>query len=264
MSDVKDKLLNKEPAPPVIEQSKEELEKTLKEEERVELQKLFDQRVQEEVAKRRNLDVLNTSRVVIMTPMGSEYLHNRWAFQLWNLQRQSPPNTEFIPVGQYGVDQSRQRAANMFMGMPADFTHLLFLDSDIIPSDFAITNLLQDNKDIVSGIYANSLHTGLAAWINEQPLQLPQLVQTNKVDPLVEVDKVGMGLCLIKREVFKRLVSVDQPWFYYKVDEIGPHSEDFYFFSLLKRIGVKVYIDIRVQGLHMKPSVVAPSGQVSL
>ncbi len=67
----------------------------------------------------------------------------RWAFQLWNLQRQAPANTEFVPVGHYGVDQARQRAANMFMGMPGDFTHLLLLDTDIIPSDFAIINLLQ-------------------------------------------------------------------------------------------------------------------------
>lgn len=282
MSDVnaKDKLLGKDASAPIIEQSKEELEKTLKEEERIEIERLFEERVQaevqrrlqnvfeekvqQEVQKRKNLDVLNTSRVAIMVPVGSEYVHIRWATQLFNLARQVPSNTEFLPIGQYGVDQARQRAANMFMGLPGDFTHLLFLDTDIVPSDFALTNLLQDNKDIVSGIYANSLHTGLAAWVNEQPLQLPALVQANRVDPLVEADKVGMGLCLIKREVFKRLTSVDQPWFFYKVDEVGPHSEDFYFFSLLKRLNLKTYIDMRVQGLHMKPAIVAPNGQVSL
>jgi hypothetical protein len=198
-----------------------------------------------------------------MVPV-TDNINFRWAAQLWRLQRQSPANTEFFPVAQYGVAYARERCVDMFTKLPPDFTHMLFLDTDIIPSDYAVTTLLQDDKPIVSGIYANSLHTGLAAWQNEAALQLQQLQLANPFDPLIEVDKVGMGLCLIRRDVFKMMLSIDKPWFYYKVDESGPHSEDFFFFSLVRRLDIKPFIDLRVQCMHMKQAVVQPNGAVGL
>jgi len=248
---------------PLIQQTKDELFESLKEEDKIAMKKLFDQQLAQAIKEKKGVENLNKSRVAVMCPV-TEFINFRWVAQLWRLQRQSPPNTEFFPMAQYGVAYARERCVDQFCKLPPDFTHLLFIDTDIIPSDYALTTLLQDDKLIVSGIYANSLHTGLAAWNNEAALQYAQIQQTSPYDPLIQCDKVGMGFCLIHRDVFKMMLTIDKPWFFYKVDESGPHSEDFYFFSLVRRLGIKPFIDVRVQAMHMKGAVVNPNGGVGL
>jgi hypothetical protein len=224
----------------------------------------IQRRVQETVQQKKNLDILNNSKVIIGIP-AQEKVDFRWATAFPKILNQGgyPIKCDFIPAAQYGVAETRQKIVNQFMQIPGA-THLLFLDTDIIPSDFALTTLLQADKDIVSGCYYNSLYTGLAAWVGEQALDINLLRQQNPQDPLIQVDKVGLGLCLMKRDLFRKLQPMEQPWFYYRVNEGGPHSEDFYFLQLCLRAGVKPFIDLRVHGLHLKAAVVNPDKSITI
>ncbi len=176
------------------------------------------------------------------------------------LSRMVPPNTNVIQENRYGIANSREAIVNTFLQNPMA-THLLFYDTDIIPIDtHCITTLINDTLAnpkhyIVSGCYYNSLYTGLAAWKNDIPLNFKDpnnIVNTSK-DPVIEVDKIGMGFCMIRKDLFKLLVMEDRPLFFYKIQEGNVmQSEDFVFFDKLVKYNVKPYIDTRVRAQHLK------------
>jgi hypothetical protein len=181
-------------------------------------------------------------------------------FALNFIPRQCPPNSGVIFENRYGIAQSREAIVNTFLRNPMA-THLLFYDTDILPIDsHAITTLINDTlqdqkKYIVSGCYYNSLYTGLAAWQSDVPLNFKDpnnIVNTSK-DPLIEVDKVGMGLCMIRKDLFKLLVMEERPLFFYKILEGNVmQSEDFVFFDKLVKYNIKPFVDTRVRAQHIK------------
>ena len=181
-------------------------------------------------------------------------------FALNFIPRQCPPNSGVIFENRYGIAQSREAIVNTFLRNPMA-THLLFYDTDILPIDnHAITTLINDtllrqDTYIVSGCYYNSLYTGLAAWQNDVPLNFkdPNNVVNTSKDPLIQVDKVGMGLCMVRKDLFKLLVMEDRPLFFYKILEGNVmQSEDFVFFDKLTKYGIRPYVDTRVRAQHIK------------
>lgn len=188
----------------------------------------------------------------------------RWAFWFSQLRMQFP-TALIMADNKYGIAQSRESLFNQFNAIP-DMTHMLFLDTDLIAPDYAIYTLLSDNVDIVSGMYWNSLFTGNAAWIDEKPLNIAQFnaQNMNVANPLVKVDKSGFGFTLISKELAKKLLTEPRPLFYYKVSDGALHSEDFYFASILKRLGIPIYVDLRVQLQHIKTLLINCNGSMSI
>ena len=140
------------------------------------------------------------------------------------------------------------------MSLPM-LTHLLFVDADLILPNFAIQTLISDNVDIVSGVYWNSLNTGAAAWVNEAPIDVKQFnANNNNVgNPLIQVDKTGMGCCLLSKRVGQLLLTEDRPYFYYKIgDGNAQLSEDFYFYQKMNKLGIKPHLDLRIQCQHIR------------
>lgn len=184
--------------------------------------------------------------------------------------QQIPPNSFHFADWRYGVGESREALLHTAMSSVPDLTHILFLDSDIIADDGAVFKLFESmtnnpNIDIVGGIYFNSLLSGLAAWKNEIALRVQDLV--GRENPLMEVDKVGIGLTLFKVDVFRRMdkENEERPFFYYKLDAKNNSmmSEDFYFFQKALKYGIKPWIDLRVRGAHMKTVMLLPEGTVA-
>lgn len=174
------------------------------------------------------------NRVVIGLPIRDP--HNTsaiwWQNSLLKLMSQAPPGTQYIMSSRYGVAESREEIVNQALVLPpvpglgSKVTHIFFLDSDIIPlQDNVINTMLSYKLPIVSGTYWNSLHTGINAWVNHQPVPLPQ------PQSLVEVDDLGFGCVLIQREVFETLRDNNEPlpWFHYANSLNKQQSEDFYF-----------------------------------
>lgn len=188
----------------------------------------------------------------------------RWSFWFSQLRMQFP-SAIVMADNKYGIAQSREALLNQFNAIPA-LTHMLFVDTDLIAPDFAIYSLLQHNVDIVSGVYWNSLFTGNAAWIDEQPININNFnaQNMNVSNPLLKVDKCGFGFTLISKELMKKLLTEDRPLFYYKITGGELHSEDFYFASILKRLGVPMYVDLRIRLQHVKTVLINANGQVQL
>lgn len=212
--------------------------------------------------------VINGKPVRLMIAVPATPLTDwRWSFWFSQLRMQFP--TALIAAdNKYGIAQSREALLNQFNAIP-DATHMLFVDTDIIAPDYGIYTLLSDmanpEVEIVSGIYFNSLFTGLSAWIDEKPLTLPMLnPQNNGASPLWKVDKSGFGFTLISKELMKKLLVVERPLMYYKISDGALHSEDFYFASILKKMGINMYVDVRVQCQHIKNMVIHCNGQATM
>jgi hypothetical protein len=191
----------------------------------------------------------------------------------------------------YGVDTSREMLTANASAQP-DITHYLFLDTDIFPAPGSVNKLLEANKPVISGAYFNSFLNGLAAWRDEKALRIapvPRLdekgnvmkmpngqiiAETDKfidavtqrpIGPILEVDKTGLGFCLIDRHVFDTLEEEGRPFFYYQVDTLQKKllSEDFWFHkNRLAKLGIKPFVHLGAQCLHLKPLLVNWDGTI--
>lgn len=200
-------------------------------------------------------------KVAICIP-AQQQVDIRWAFTLPKIFQQVPPNSQVFTDWRYGLAETRETLFHTAIKSLPDLTHILWVDTDTIPNDNVIPQLILDNKPIISAIYFNSLFTGINAWKDEKPLDLKNPVLQK--DPIVEVDKIGMGICVMQKNVYDALVDEEKPLFYYKVD-IGTQqllSEDFYFFQKAAKHGIKPWVDVRCQALHIKNCAINPDGSI--
>ena len=197
----------------------------------------------------------------------------RWCFSFQQILSQLPPGSTYMADYRYGLAETREALVTQAIKTIPDLTHILFVDTDVIPLiPNGIQLLLQDNKPLISGIYFSSLMTGAAAWrkTGQKDANGVEIEASIPVDGqsqfLQEVDKMGFGFTLIQKSVFDILEQNNEPrpWFYYLVDSgsLRMQSEDFYFTDKLKKYGIKPWVDLRVQCGHIKSVVINPNGQV--
>lgn len=183
----------------------------------------------------------------------------RWALAMHKILDATPYKLTYAADWKYGIAQSREKLAEAAL-VEKTVTHIMFWDSDVLPQRIdVVKTLIEDDQPIISGIYANSLHTGINAWVSERTIDLKQPAD------ILPVDKVGMGLCMIKREVFEAITT--KPWFYMK--PYGPEmkGEDFYFLEQAAKFGFKPKVDMRVKAYHIKATCLdvdgMPAGEAS-
>jgi len=212
------------------------------------------------------------TRVMILIPIRSNMdVDLRWATNgLYKILGQAPPGTGFLSDWRYGIAETREQLVNMALAatpvpgqIPGVVSHILFLDSDVIPLTESIVNqMVATNLPILSGIYYNTLYTGLAAWAGpqHQPITLQQ------PSDLVECDDVGFGFCMIKREVFEALQKNNEslPWFHYAASANKFQSEDFYFLEKAKKYGYKPVVDMRLRAGHLRKMIMNVDGSASV
>ncbi len=169
----------------------------------------------------------------------------------------------YIADWRYGLAETRSQLLVHAMSIPGT-THVMFLDADmIIKGDDALAIMLQDNVPFVSGIYWNTVGSGVAAWVGGNTIGLQQSA------PCLPVDQVGMGCCLIQTAAIQALkdAGCPWPWFYYHVDPDKPrnfYGEDFVFQDNMSKIGVVPYVDFRVKVAHIKSTVYEWDGQTHM
>lgn len=117
-----------------------------------------------------------------------------------------------------------------------DCTHILFIDSDVIPTDDDfIQRLVSYDVPVVSGVYYDA---------NEQPVNRKGGMPYNFLGSgLAEVDVCSMGLSLIKREVLEK-VPYPKPVPLYKPDADVEWCFD------IKKAGYPIYSDMSIVGKH--------------
>ena len=129
------------------------------------------------------------------------------------------------------------------------FTHLFFIDHDmVLPADM-ITRLLANDKDVIGGAY-NYRH------LPKEPILADKRNgKTFLIDPLMvpkslfKLWAIGTGCLLIKMSVFEKLTK---PYFEYKLMDSGEFmSEDFYFCDKLEKAGVEVWCSPEIPTAHI-------------
>jgi hypothetical protein len=120
------------------------------------------------------------------------------------------------------------------------FTHFLWLDSDHVFHPDLCCQLARHDVDFVSAIYHH--RTGApfpVAYVRtaDCPDDIYKHHPLMEIPPyLVEVDAVGFGVCLIKRDLF---MKIPEPWF--TID--WRSGEDIAFCVKAKQFGFKIYLD---------------------
>jgi hypothetical protein len=126
-------------------------------------------------------------------------------------------------------------------------SHVFFVDDDTLMPPDALMRLLEHDVPIVSGFYTQRVPP---FWPIPMRLWGKQYIHITKYCPgLQEVDAVGGGCLLVKREVFETL---SDPWFDYWSERMQANtSEDVPFCEKAKAAGFPILLDFDVQCGHM-------------
>jgi hypothetical protein len=133
-----------------------------------------------------------------------------------------------------------------------NFTHLFFLDDDVVCPDGTIEKLLAHNLDVVSANYPlyieGRIHSCGYEWDSDKKIK-PYPIGTRG---LREVGAIGLGACLIKREVF--LKALKYPCFAMGYNEgySMKRTDDVTFCRYLSFLKVPIYVDFDICCDHFK------------
>jgi len=176
------------------------------------------------------------------------------------ISRRESPVVYYVRNMCLGGDNKRGPNQKPFDGK-LDYTHLMWIDNDIMFSVEQFKKILTYDKDIVSGIYIMADGQNFATvekWDEEVfkkqgafQFLTPKDIQ-NKTD-LIDVAYTGLGFMLVKKEVFE---SLTYPWFkpiFHTIGDVNDFSsEDTSFCLLAREKGYKIYIDPQLRVGHEK------------
>lgn len=168
----------------------------------------------------------------------------RQATEVWLLIQAQKSFRVVYGLGPLSVEDARTKVVSTFLAQP-EFTHLLFIDSDVVPPYNVIEKLYNHNLDIVSGNYPIYVHKQIhaAAFGLENKEYFPYSVHT---EGLHEVEAVGLGCVLIKKEVLQE--TVKQACFQMRYGMKNGKfqmldSEDITFSKVARALGFKIHCD---------------------
>jgi len=182
--------------------------------------------------------------IAVATP-ARDMVHTMFTYDLVNMVANHTLNTNdaiSLKISQ-GTLIANQRAELCLDAMREKCTHVLFIDSDMrFPHDM-IERLLQHDLDIVATNCARRrMPTGPTAQIYKENGERELVYTMPESTGLQEVGSVGMGVMLIKANVFAKLA---EPWFEtpWRHDKRGYIGEDVFFCKKAREAGFKIWID---------------------
>ena len=182
--------------------------------------------------------------IAVCTP-ARDMVHTMYSYDLVNMVAYHTINTEdavSLKISQ-GTLIANQRAELSLDAMQEGCTHILFIDSDMrFPQDM-IGRLIKHDLDIVATNCARRrMPTGPTAQLYKENGERELVWTMPESTGLQEVGSVGMGVMLIKANVFRALA---EPWFEtpWRMDKRGYIGEDVYFCQKAAAAGFKIWID---------------------
>ncbi len=174
-------------------------------------------------------------------------------FSIYYLDK--PKSFELAEVEGTNVAMQRNIAVRGFL--QTDFTHLLFVDSDMIIPKNALMKLLSNGKDVVTGLYFQKKEPFFPVIGKRLGDRLEWLVDYQQ-NSLIEVEYCGMGCLLIKREVLETMLpkievidGIPQFFRYSK-----NFTEDIYFCDKVRENGFTIFCDTTVKCGHIRQTSV--------
>lgn len=136
------------------------------------------------------------------------------------------------------------------IAQPFRYDYLLWVDDDTMIPETAVEQLLSAQSPIASGLYFMRKQPYLpVAYLKTSDPAFPERywnLTSYPKNQTIEVDAVGMGCCLVAREVYER---VPKPWFRWqtvdgKPDEYDHRAlgEDMYFCAAAQSHGYRVML----------------------
>ena len=191
-----------------------------------------------------NIEELKKNKLFIATPMYGGMAHGLYIKSCLDLQ------TTF---NQYGIETKFSflfneslitRARNYLVDefLRTDYTHMMFIDSDIHFSPKDVIALLALDKDVIGGPYPkksinwSNVATAARNHPDLEPRELENLVgeyvfnvvkgtQSFQVSEPLNVLEIGTGHMMIKRHVFDKMKDA-YPMIHYKPDHVGQANFD--------------------------------------
>ena len=150
----------------------------------------------------------------------------------------SPEMQFFLSTGST-LPELRNQLAKEALSTGADW--LLWLDADHTFPDDALLRLLRHDLAVVGANYARRNPQDAPVAVRHERL-VHTTAEKAKAKQLVEVDSIGLGLCLMRADIF---VGLEQPFFAFeaKPGQPGFVGEDFVFFRKLRERGIKIHVD---------------------
>lgn len=199
-------------------------------------------------------ELINQNRclTVILT---REIVTTTWALGFKNLQI---PGT-WCTLSGMPFDHARNTGCQKLLEL--DWEWLFFLDDDIVCPPDTIQRLIRHDVPIVSGLYYRRnpplvpvmLRAGMKDGVKGY-----NWVTEYQMDSLIEVDLVGAGCLLIRRDVIQTLQPMSNRcrWFEWRCDrtdlpDVEKTSEDFSFCTHAQKAGYKIMVDTSIGCRHI-------------
>lgn len=161
----------------------------------------------------------------------------------------------FFPVAGMPFDQARNTVIQHALSIPT-VRWVGMLDSDVIPPRDAFLRLISHNLPFCSGVYCRRSPPHAIPVMQRQGQWLTELPPQG----LIEVDVVGAGCCVLRRDMLEKLPPITpvKKWYSWEVDarlagqpcEYGM-SEDFSLNLHMKKHGYKVMVDSSIRCRHV-------------
>jgi len=199
-------------------------------------------------------------RVMIATPCVS-WVYTQAMLSFFGLWRtELPHGTAWLAdAGGSSLAAKRNRLVRSFLAC-AEFTHLLFLDSDMLVPPDLVRRLVAHDRDVVGALCAVR-HPPHTAYAGRQTTadgightSGPCFYPLAPGQGLQAVDRIGTGVLLVARSVF---TTVPEPWFAPAFD--GGDGEDMSFCEQLQRAGVPLWADTDLDVGHLDVTALRPS-----
>lgn len=186
---------------------------------------------------------------------------------IWDLDK-GDNEILFEYVRGYDCATARNRIAQRSLDLGVDY--VLMVDNDVVLPKDALTNLMDDLKDVCLGYYAHrdtdNLYRGRTCvcklkmpdgrgYFNyplESEYTAEELIKLREAGEYkIRIHGGGMGCAFIKADVFRELEYPWYDWVNYKDGNRGMLSEDLFFCELCKARRIRIFTDSRVACGHM-------------
>lgn len=162
------------------------------------------------------------------------------------------------------VTRARNMQSHLFLKPENNYTHMMFIDADVVWEPQHILWLLQHNKECTIGIYPNKNYD---INYNLKPSSVIKKPFEVKDNYLFEIEKAATGFMLLNKAALERIKN-DVDYFFLpsgieptknvkiynffdcNVVDHDYLTEDYYFSYLFKKNGGKIYADNRITLKH--------------
>jgi len=160
------------------------------------------------------------------------------------------------------VTRARNMLSHIFMNNEK-YTHMMFIDADIIWNPTDILKLIQHKKECVIGVYPNKSYHWTDNVLTLNPSS--KIIIKERTEQLVEIERAATGFMLLTKEALKRIEKdidtftlpgsskIETLYNYFDCNVVDHDylTEDYYFSYLYLKNGGKLYADPSINLFHI-------------